>query len=73
MCLPLLETLLYQYYGTILVLYQYCNLHHHHQTAEVGDSGEVVFETKSWCPPHLSLQVLGEQLQQEVRSRRKQE
>jgi hypothetical protein len=26
----------------------------------------VVFETKSWCPPDLSLQLIGEQLQQEA-------
>eukprot|EP00090_Calanus_glacialis_P045143 TRINITY_DN8213_c0_g1_i2.p1 TRINITY_DN8213_c0_g1~~TRINITY_DN8213_c0_g1_i2.p1 ORF type:complete len:565 (+),score=205.78 TRINITY_DN8213_c0_g1_i2:81-1775(+) len=37
-------------------IYQYC------QAAEVKQSGEVVFETKSWCPPELSLQLIGEQL-----------
>ena len=37
-------------------IYQYC------QAAEVRQSGEVVFETKSWCPPELSLQLIGEQL-----------
>merc|ERR1711962_1218384 len=30
------------------------------------DSGEVVFETKSWCPPDLTLQLIGEQLQMEA-------
>jgi len=39
-------------------IYQYC------QAAEVRDGGEVVFETKSWCPPELSLQLIGEQLAQ---------
>ena len=38
----------------------------HHQ---VRETGEAVFETKSWCPPELSLQLLGEQLQQEVDTR----
>ena len=33
---------------------------------QVRETGEAVFETKSWCPPELSLQLLGEQLQQEV-------
>ena len=37
-------------------IYQYC------QAAEVKQSGEVVFETKSWCPPELSLQLIGEQV-----------
>ena len=37
-------------------IYQYC------QAAEVRQSGEVVFETKSWCPPELSLQLIGERL-----------
>ena len=41
-------------------IYQYC------QTADMKETGEVVFETKSWCPPDLSLQLIGEQLQQEV-------
>jgi len=41
-------------------IYQYC------QAAEVRETGEAVFETKSWCPPELSLQLLGEQLQQEA-------
>jgi len=31
-------------------IYQYC------QTARVREAGEVVFETKSWCPPESSLQ-----------------
>ena len=33
-------------------IYQYC------QTAKVRDQGEVVFETKSWCPPENSLQQI---------------
>lgn len=37
-------------------IYQYC------QAAEVRQGGEVVFETKSWCPPELQLQILGEEL-----------
>lgn len=37
-------------------IYQYC------QAAEVRQGGEVVFETKSWCPPELQLQLLGEEL-----------
>merc|ERR1712059_84144 len=41
-------------------IYQYC------QTADIRATGEVVFETKSWCPPDLSLQLIGEQLQQEA-------
>jgi len=41
-------------------IYQYC------QTADMKETGEVVFETKSWCPPDLSLQLIGEQLQQEA-------
>jgi len=43
-------------------IYQYC------QAAEVRETGEAVFETKSWCPPELSLQLLGEQLQQEAQA-----
>jgi len=41
-------------------IYQYC------QTADIKSTGEVVFETKSWCPPELTLQDIGEQLQQEA-------
>jgi len=37
-------------------IYQYC------QAAEVRQGGEVVFETKSWCPPEITLQLIGEQL-----------
>ena len=33
-------------------IYQYC------QTARVREQGEVVFETKSWCPPEDSLQSI---------------
>eukprot|EP00092_Neocalanus_flemingeri_P048321 GFUD01055068.1.p1 GENE.GFUD01055068.1~~GFUD01055068.1.p1 ORF type:complete len:592 (+),score=166.29 GFUD01055068.1:563-2338(+) len=42
-------------------IYQYC------QTAEVRESGEVVFETKSWCPPEITLQLIGEQLKDKAK------
>lgn len=41
-------------------IYQYC------QTAEVRDSGEVVFETKSWCPPEDQLQTIGQTIKKEA-------
>jgi len=43
-------------------IYQYC------QTADIRQTGEVIFETKSWCPTDLSLQLIGEELQQEASS-----
>ena len=60
------QRFIYQYCQAAEVKDQCFRFHVKLFVNQVRETGEAVFETKSWCPPELSLQLLGEQLQQEV-------
>ena len=60
------QRFIYQYCQAAEVVLLFLHMLFKHDKNQVRETGEAVFETKSWCPPELSLQLLGEQLQQEV-------
>ena len=60
------QRFIYQYCQAAEVVVAFSKLLFESEKHQVRETGEAVFETKSWCPPELSLQLLGEQLQQEV-------
>ena len=60
------QRFIYQYCQAAEVVVAFIRLLFESEKHQVRETGEAVFETKSWCPPELSLQLLGEQLQQEV-------